>query len=59
MAGAPPGRGVRGAVPTALGPHYVHVFSHRCDMCVPLNIFREGSLFVDAINYIGRPDDSI
>jgi len=23
-------------------PHHVHMFSHMCDMCVPLNLFYRG-----------------
>ena len=25
--------------PTKWGPHHVHMFSHICDMCMPLNLF--------------------
>jgi len=39
-------------------PNYVHVFSHTCDMCVPLVAFiSEESLFVDGKTLlIGSPD---
>jgi len=31
------GRGPGPGPPTKEGPHHVHVFSHMCDMCVPLS----------------------
>jgi len=45
--------------PGPRAPHHVCAFSHICDMCVPIGHFSEKSLFVDAINYIGRPNSSI
>ena len=37
--------GAQGA--RAQAPHHVHVFSHICDVCLPLVIFSEKRLFVE------------
>jgi len=39
--------------PPKAAPRHVHMFSHMCDMCVPLNTFIDESLFAGVINYIG------
>jgi len=44
----------RAGTPPKGAPRHVHMFSHMCDMCVPLNPFIDESLFAGVINYIGR-----